>query len=99
MHTAVMTDEFERTSFGSLRRHVEEIESTDGKDRFRPIAHIGVRMQTATDREKRYRVREFCAVRRDLMRCRATKRRGSRIANQYRKTAWRIDDAPRRIVH
>jgi hypothetical protein len=99
MHTAVASDEFERTSFASLRCRVEEIKSTDGKDRFRPIAYIGVRAWTATDREKPYCIRGLCAVRRRPMRRRATKRRGSRIANHYRKTAWRIDDAPRRIVH
>jgi hypothetical protein len=99
MHVAVMSDEREHALFGSLRRRVEEIESTGGKDRFRPIAHDEARATAATDREKRYRVREFYAVRRCLVRRRATKRRGTRIANQYRKTAWRIDDSPRRIVH
>jgi len=99
MHVAVMSDEREHTLFGSLRRRVEEIESTGGEDRFRPIAHNGVRAAAATDREKRYRVREFCAVRRYVVRRRASKRRGTRIANQYRKTAWRIDDSLRRIVH
>src|SRR5262245_30504270 len=97
---SVMGDEHERTSaFASSRRHVEEISQPALKIYFGLIAHAAVRAQTAADREKRYCVRGFCAVRRSLARRRASNRRGSGIANQCRKTAWRIDDAPHRIVH